>query len=76
MLHRMPQRYQRLVWAAGLLSFAGLGLWAGLATPLPVMWAGGALLGVLLGVGAVTAFLHALNSSSVDTLAQRRTRAG
>jgi len=72
----MPQRYRTLIWFAGLLSFAGLGIWAGVATPLPVMWAGGAVLGVLLGVAAVAAFLHALDRTPVDALPRRSRRAG
>ncbi len=71
----MPHRYRVLVWLAGLVSFAGLGVWAGVATPLPVMWAGGALLGALIGVGAVVAFLHSLDRAPMSGIGRSR-RAG
>ena len=58
MLGRLPARYRLAIWIAGLLSFAGIGAWLALTTPLPVVWSSGAVVGGVLGVLAVAAFLH------------------
>lgn len=75
MLHPMPWRYRLLVWFVGVLSFAGVGIWLALATPIPVLWSTGALVGVVLGVAAVAAFLRSLERTPADE-AQRTPRAG
>lgn len=74
MFHPMPWRYRLLVWSVGLLSFAGVGMWVALATPLPLLWSTGAVVGVLLGVAAVALFLRSLEREPVD--ARRTPRAG
>ena len=63
-LGRLPQRYRLTIWIAGLVSCAGVGAWAGLVTPLPLMWSSGAAVGVLLGVVLVTAYLAVLEGGS------------
>lgn len=60
MLGRLPLRYRLTIWITGLLSFAGLGVWAALMTPLPLMWSAGAVVGALLGVLAVAGYLAVL----------------
>lgn len=64
MLGRLPLRYRLTIWIAGLVSCAGVGAWAGLMTPLPLMWSSGAALGVLLGVVLVAAYLAVLEGGS------------
>jgi hypothetical protein len=71
MFHPMPWRYRLLVWFSGLLSFCAVGIWVALATPVPLMWSTGAVLGVVLGVAAVTYFLQSLSRDQVEDI--RRT---
>jgi len=71
MLGRIPPRYRFTVWFAGLLSFAGAGAWLALVTGVPVVWSGGALIGVVLGVLATLAFLYSLEHE--PTVRRRRT---
>ena len=59
-LGRLPLRYRLTIWLTGLLSFAGLGAWFSLVTPLPLVWSSGAGLGALVGVVIVAAYLSAL----------------
>ena len=69
MLGRLPLRYRLTIWIAGLLSCAGLGAWAALLSPLPLVWpsgpALGALLGAALGVLVVAGYLSLLERSPV-----------
>jgi hypothetical protein len=62
-LGRLPARYQLTSWIAGLLTCTGFGAWLALTTPLPMMWSSGAAGGAALGVLAVAAFLHLLDTS-------------
>lgn len=68
MFHPMPWRYRSLVWFAGLLSFSGVGIWLAIATPIPLVWSTGGVLGAVLGVAAVTFFLRSLGRERVDDL--------
>ena len=75
MFHPMPWRYRLLVWFTGLLSFAGVGMWVALATPIPVVWSTGAVVGLVLGIAAVNAFLRSLERDPVADV-RRTPRAG
>ena len=59
-LGRLPLRYRLTIWIAGLVSCAGVGAWAALMTPLPLMWSSGAVLGAGLGVIVVAGYLSVL----------------
>ena len=60
MLGRVPLKHRITVWVLGLLSFAGLGAWLGLASPSPLVWPSTAVVSAALGALAVTLFLHQL----------------
>jgi hypothetical protein len=59
-LGRLPLRYRVTIWIAGLVSCAGVGAWAALMTPLPLVWSAGAVLGAGLGVLIVACYLSVL----------------
>ncbi len=63
MLGRLPLRYRLTIWIAGLVSCAGVGAWAALMTPLPLVWSSGAVLGAGLGVLVVAGYLSVLERS-------------
>ncbi len=60
MLGQLPRRYGIAIWLAGLLTSALGGAWLAVATPLPLIWLGGGLLGALVGLLAVPLFLRLL----------------
>jgi hypothetical protein len=51
------------IWVSGLITFAVAGAYVATLADLPVMWSSGAVVGVGLGVVAVAAFLHLLEST-------------
>ena len=75
MFHPMPWKYRLLVWSIGLLNFVGVGIWVALATPLPLLWSTGAVVGMVLGIVAVAVFLHSLEHEPADDV-RRTPRAG
>lgn len=64
MLGRLPSRYRLAIWIAGLLTFTVAGAWLALTTPLPMVWSSGAVVGAVLGILAVAAYLHALEGTA------------
>lgn len=60
MLGQLPSRYRVAIWLAGLLTSAVGGAWLVEVTPLPLLWAGGGLLGMLVGLLVVPIFLRLL----------------
>jgi len=59
-LGRLPSKYRLTIWVAGLVTFAGVGAWLALTTPLPLVWSSGAVVGAALGVLMVAGFVHLL----------------
>ena len=64
-------RYQLVIWLVGLVTTAGTGAWVAWSTPLPLVPASGALVGALLGVAAVGAFLHVFGTQPEESPASR-----
>ena len=62
MLGRLPLRYRLTIWIAGLVTCAGVGAWAALVSPLPLVWSAGAVIGAGLGVLVVAGYLSVLES--------------
>jgi len=54
----LPVRYQLTIWIAGLVVFGSLGAWLALSTSVPLVWRGGALIGLVVGALVVSAFTH------------------
>ena len=60
MLGRLPARYRLAIWVAGLVTFAGAGVWLALFTPLALVWSSAAVVGAGVGVLMVAGYLHVL----------------
>jgi hypothetical protein len=67
----LPMRYQLVVWLVGLVTMTGTGAWLAWSTPVPLVWSSGAVVGALLGIAAVGAFVHAIGTESEDSPARR-----
>lgn len=70
MLGHLPMRYQVAIWLVGLVATTGTGAWLAYSTALPMLWTGGALLGALLGVAAVGAFIHTFGTAPAEAPAR------
>ena len=66
MLNHLPVRYRVVVWVAGLVAFAGTGVWLAVLTQVPLGWQSGAATGIALGTLAISSFLRALDGSGSD----------
>jgi hypothetical protein len=64
-------RYQVAIWVVGLLATTGTGAWLAWTTPVPLVWTSGALLGAVLGVAAVGAFVHTFGTDPAESPARR-----
>jgi hypothetical protein len=64
-------RYQVVIWLVGLLASAGTGAWLAWSTALPMVPSLGAVIGVLLGVAVVGAFVHTFGTAPEDAPASR-----
>ena len=64
-------RYQVSIWLVGLVASAGIGAWVAWSTALPIVPSLGAVVGVLLGVAVVGAFLHTFGTAPEDAPAPR-----
>ncbi len=71
MLGHLPMRYQVAIWVVGLVACAGTGAWLAWSTRLPLLPSSGAVLGAVLGVAAVGAFLHTFGTSPTKSPARR-----
>ena len=63
MLGHLPMRYQVAIWLVGLVASTGTGAWVAWSTAVPVVPASGAVIGALLGIAVVGAFVHTFGSS-------------
>ena len=72
MFGSLPLRYRIAVWAAGLLSFAGIGVWVAVSAELPLLWPSAALLSAVLGAVAVAVFVHLLEGEAHRQYVRRR----
>ena len=71
MLGHLPMRYQVAIWLVGLVATTGTGAWLAYSTALPLLPVSGAVLGALLGVAAVGAFIHAFGTDPAEAPARR-----
>jgi hypothetical protein len=71
LLGHLPVRYQVAIWVVGLIATTGTGAWLAWTTPLPLLPSAGALIGAVLGIAVVGAFIHTFGTSSSSSRAHR-----
>lgn len=63
MIETLPRRYRITLWFVGVVACVGAGAWLAFATPLPMVWQLGAVLGALAAPLLVGAYLRTLGNS-------------